>query len=187
VWWPSASRARTCAASVSRTTYRRCSGPPRRTAGRRPEGPVHVAADRGPQGHDGRGAGVRAASGAPRSSPSPRSSPAIRCSWRSRSSSHRGETPPCSGPGTRWHTTEIRRFAADGSLEPFPRHPQQEGVACVVVTPMRKSGEPRRTSARRCSRRRSGSGRTVHPIRPSPKSRGGADRLLDGRGSPPAI
>jgi integrase len=47
--------------------------------------------------------------------------------------------------GTGWHTTEILRFAAEGSLEPLPRHAQQEGVAGVVVCPMRKSGEPQRT------------------------------------------
>jgi integrase len=47
--------------------------------------------------------------------------------------------------GTGWHTTEILRFAAEGSIEPLPRHVQQEGVAGVVVCPMRKSGEPQRT------------------------------------------
>jgi integrase len=47
--------------------------------------------------------------------------------------------------GTGWHTTEIVRFAADGSIEPLPKHAQQEGVAGVVVCPMRKSGEPQRT------------------------------------------
>jgi integrase len=47
--------------------------------------------------------------------------------------------------GTGWHTTEIQRFAADGMIEPLPRHVQQEGVAGVVVCPMRKSGEPQRT------------------------------------------
>jgi integrase len=46
---------------------------------------------------------------------------------------------------TGWHTTEIVRFASDGSIEPLPRHAQQEGVAGVVVCPMRKSGEPQRT------------------------------------------
>ncbi len=47
--------------------------------------------------------------------------------------------------GTGWHTTEIQRFAAEGSIEPLPRHVEQEGVAGIVVTPMRKSGEPQRT------------------------------------------
>ncbi|ACG73253.1 integrase family protein [Anaeromyxobacter sp. K] len=47
--------------------------------------------------------------------------------------------------GTGWHTTEIVRFAAEGTIEPLPRHVQQEGVAGVVVCPMRKSGEPQRT------------------------------------------
>jgi hypothetical protein len=46
---------------------------------------------------------------------------------------------------TGWHTTEVQRFAVDGSIEPLPRHVEQEGVAGVVVTPMRKSGEPQRT------------------------------------------
>jgi integrase len=47
--------------------------------------------------------------------------------------------------GTGWHTTEIQRFAAEGSIEPLPKHAAQEGVAGVVVCPMRKSGEPQRT------------------------------------------
>jgi integrase len=47
--------------------------------------------------------------------------------------------------GTGWHTTEIQRFAAEGSIEPLPKHATQEGVAGVVVCPMRKSGEPQRT------------------------------------------
>ena len=47
--------------------------------------------------------------------------------------------------GTGWHTTEILRFAAEGSIEPLPKHAPQEGVAGVVVCPMRKSGEPQRT------------------------------------------
>jgi integrase len=47
--------------------------------------------------------------------------------------------------GTGWHTTEIQRFAGEGSIEPLPKHAQQEGVAGVVVCPMRKSGEPQRT------------------------------------------
>ena len=47
--------------------------------------------------------------------------------------------------GTGWHTTEILRFAAEGSIEPLPKHATQEGVAGIVVTPMPKSGEPQRT------------------------------------------
>ncbi|HET6412040.1 MAG TPA: hypothetical protein VFG53_08265 [Anaeromyxobacter sp.] len=47
--------------------------------------------------------------------------------------------------GTGWHATEILRFAAEGSLEPIPKHAPQEGVAGVVVCPRRKSGEPQRT------------------------------------------
>ena len=47
--------------------------------------------------------------------------------------------------GTGWHTTEIVRFAADGSIEPAPQHLAQEGVAGVVVCPLRKSGEMQRT------------------------------------------
>lgn len=47
--------------------------------------------------------------------------------------------------GTGWHSTEILRFAAEGSIEPIPKHAPQEGVAGVVVCPMRKSGEPQRT------------------------------------------
>jgi integrase len=47
--------------------------------------------------------------------------------------------------GTGWHTTEIVRFAAGGSIEPLPKHASQEGVAGVVVCPMRKSGEAQRT------------------------------------------
>jgi len=47
--------------------------------------------------------------------------------------------------GTGWHTTEIQRFAAEGSIEPLPKHAAQEGVAGIVVCPMRKSGEPQRT------------------------------------------
>jgi integrase len=46
---------------------------------------------------------------------------------------------------TGWHTSEVQRFAAEGSIEPLPKHAQQEGVAGVVVCPMRKSGEPQRT------------------------------------------
>jgi integrase len=47
--------------------------------------------------------------------------------------------------GTGWHTTEIVRFAATGSIEPLPRTVQQEGVAGVLVCPQHKSGEPMRT------------------------------------------
>lgn len=47
--------------------------------------------------------------------------------------------------GTGWHTTEIVRFAANGTVEPLPRHAVQEGVAGVVVCPLRKSGEPQLT------------------------------------------
>lgn len=47
--------------------------------------------------------------------------------------------------GTGWHSTEIQRYAAEGTIEPLPKHAQQEGVAGVVVCPMRKSGEPQRT------------------------------------------
>jgi integrase len=47
--------------------------------------------------------------------------------------------------GTGWHTTEVQRFAAEGSIEPLPKHAAQEGVAGVIVCPMRKSGEPQRT------------------------------------------
>jgi integrase len=47
--------------------------------------------------------------------------------------------------GTGWHTTEVQRFAAEGTVEPLPKHAAQEGVAGVVVCPMRKSGEPQRT------------------------------------------
>ena len=47
--------------------------------------------------------------------------------------------------GTGWHTTEILRFAAEGAIEPLPKHAPQEGVEGVVVCPMRKSGEPQRT------------------------------------------
>lgn len=47
--------------------------------------------------------------------------------------------------GTGWHTTEIQRFAEAGAIEPLPRAAKQEGVAGVIVCPMRKSGEPQRT------------------------------------------
>jgi hypothetical protein len=47
--------------------------------------------------------------------------------------------------GTGWHTTEVQRFAEAGTVEPAPKHVEQEGVAGVVVCPMRKSGEPQRT------------------------------------------
>jgi integrase len=47
--------------------------------------------------------------------------------------------------GTGWHTTEIVRFAATGSIEPLPKTVQQEGVAGVLVCPQHKSGEPIRT------------------------------------------
>ncbi len=47
--------------------------------------------------------------------------------------------------GTGWHTTEIVRFAATGSIEPLPKTVQQEGVAGVLVCPEHKSGEPIRT------------------------------------------
>jgi integrase len=47
--------------------------------------------------------------------------------------------------GTGWHTTEIVRFAATGSIEPLPKSVQQEGVAGVLVCPQHKSGEPIRT------------------------------------------
>lgn len=47
--------------------------------------------------------------------------------------------------GTGWHTTEIVRFAATGSIEPLPKNVLQEGVAGVLVCPQHKSGEPIRT------------------------------------------
>jgi integrase len=47
--------------------------------------------------------------------------------------------------GTGWHTSEVQRFAAEGSIEPLPKYALQDGVAGVVVCPMRKSGEPQRT------------------------------------------
>ena len=47
--------------------------------------------------------------------------------------------------GTGWHTTEIVRFAAEGTIDPAPQHLAQEGVAGVVVCPLRKSGEMQRT------------------------------------------
>jgi integrase len=47
--------------------------------------------------------------------------------------------------GTGWHTSEVLRFAAEGTIEPLPRYALQDGVAGVLVCPMRKSGEPQRT------------------------------------------
>lgn len=47
--------------------------------------------------------------------------------------------------GTGWHTTELVRFAATGSIEPLPKSVLQEGVAGVLVCPQHKSGEPMRT------------------------------------------
>jgi integrase len=51
--------------------------------------------------------------------------------------------------GTGWHTTEVIRFAGGGSVEPLPRHAQQEGVAGVLVCPSHKSGDPHRTRVSR--------------------------------------
>ncbi len=47
--------------------------------------------------------------------------------------------------GTGWHTTEVVRFAATGSIEPLPKTVQQDGVAGVLVCSEHKSGEPIRT------------------------------------------
>ncbi|ABC81607.1 tyrosine-type recombinase/integrase [Anaeromyxobacter dehalogenans] len=47
--------------------------------------------------------------------------------------------------GTGWHTTEVVRFAASGSIEPLPQAVVQDGVAGVLICPMHKSGEPIRT------------------------------------------
>jgi integrase len=47
--------------------------------------------------------------------------------------------------GTAWHTTEVVRFAAGGSVERLPRTVAQEGVGGVLALPLHKSGEPLRT------------------------------------------
>lgn len=44
---------------------------------------------------------------------------------------------------TGWHTTEVVRFAASGSVEPMPRG--AKGAAGVLLLPTHKSGEPHRT------------------------------------------
>lgn len=47
--------------------------------------------------------------------------------------------------GTGWHTTEVVRFAAGGSVERLPRTVAQDGVAGVLALPSHKNGEPLRT------------------------------------------
>jgi integrase len=43
--------------------------------------------------------------------------------------------------GTGWHTTEIVRFAANGTIiAPVPEHLAEPGVAAILVTPIAKNG-----------------------------------------------
>jgi integrase len=46
--------------------------------------------------------------------------------------------------GTGMHVTELQRFGAAGTVEPLPKHAEQEGVAGVLVIPLHKSGAPHR-------------------------------------------
>jgi hypothetical protein len=49
--------------------------------------------------------------------------------------------------GTGWHTTEVVRFAASGSIEPLPRAMKVEnGAEGVLVCPLHKSGDTHRTA-----------------------------------------
>lgn len=49
--------------------------------------------------------------------------------------------------GTGWHTTELLRFAAEGSIEPLPKFMKAEhGAAAVLVCPLHKSGDTHRTA-----------------------------------------
>ncbi|MBI5071266.1 MAG: site-specific integrase [Deltaproteobacteria bacterium] len=49
--------------------------------------------------------------------------------------------------GTGWHTTEVLRFAAGGTIEPMPKTVAAEnGAAGVLVCPLHKSGVPHRTA-----------------------------------------
>lgn len=47
--------------------------------------------------------------------------------------------------GTGWHITEVQRFAADGSVEPYPGK-KMKGVAGVLVCPETKAGGSLRTA-----------------------------------------
>jgi integrase len=49
--------------------------------------------------------------------------------------------------GTGWHTSEVARFAASGSIEPLPKAMRVEnGAAGVLVCPLHKSGDEHRTA-----------------------------------------
>lgn len=49
--------------------------------------------------------------------------------------------------GTGWHTTEVVRFAAAGTIEPLPKSMKVEnGAVGVLVCPLHKSGDVHRTA-----------------------------------------
>ena len=70
-----------------------------------------------------------------------RSSPGSTSTWCSGTSPPRGATRLPSRPAPAGTPPRFVRFAAEGTIDPAPQHLAQEGVAGVVVCPLRKSGE----------------------------------------------